>query len=149
MAEVEPFKSTFYVLPWTRQWFFFAWWAVLLGASFVWWRPFCRYLCPLGAALALPSSFRISGPHRRAFCSSCTICTRGCEPRAIDKDGAIDSRDCLSCMECEANYRDQQVCPPLIGIERLLQKGEPDEERLAKLRQDATTVRRPRPRDAT
>jgi NosR/NirI family nitrous oxide reductase transcriptional regulator len=148
LAEVEPFKSTFYVMPWTRQWFFFAWWAVLLAVSFVWWRPFCRYLCPLGAALALPSSFRISGPHRRAFCSSCTICTRGCEPRAIDKDGVIDSRDCLSCMECEANYRDQEVCPPLIGIERLLQKGEPDEKRLEKLRQDAKTVRRPKPRDA-
>jgi len=106
-------------------------------------RPFCRYLCPLGAALALPGSFRISGPYRRKFCEKCTICTRGCEPRAIRENGTIDPRECLSCMECEANFRDEEVCPPLIGIERLVRKragGElpaRDEQKLDELRRDA------------
>jgi NosR/NirI family transcriptional regulator, nitrous oxide reductase regulator len=124
-AEVEPFKSTFLVAPWTRAWGFAGWWLLLLGLSLVIYRPFCRYLCPLGAALAVPGSARISGPYRRDFCSKCTICTRGCEPRAIRKDGTIDPRECLSCMECEANWRDDQVCPPLVKLRR-------DRERAAK-----------------
>ncbi len=39
--------------------------------------------------------------------------------RAIRRDGTIDPRECLSCMECEANYRDEEVCPPLMGARRL------------------------------
>jgi NosR/NirI family nitrous oxide reductase transcriptional regulator len=142
LAEIEPFKSTFFVHAWTRPVAYFVWWLLLLGVSLFWYRPFCRYLCPLGAALALPASLRASGPHRRRFCEHCKICTRGCEPRAIRDDGTIDPRECLSCMECEANYRDEAVCPPLVGIERLTRKAhgklsEHDEERLAQLRGDA------------
>ena len=121
-AEIEPFKSTFFVAPWTRHVGLLGWWLLLFGAAFVWYRPFCRYLCPLGAALALPSSFRLSGPHRRDFCSSCKICTRGCEPKAIRPDGTIDSRECLNCWECEANWRSDEVCPPLIQIRRQAEK---------------------------
>ncbi len=117
-AEIEPFKSTFYVAFWTREWSFAGWWLLLAGLSLVQWRPFCRYLCPLGAGLAIPSSLRLSGPYRRDFCSKCRICTRGCEPRAIRPDGTIDPRECLSCMECEANWRDDQVCPPLVKARR-------------------------------
>ncbi len=119
MAEIEPFKSTFFVLPWKRHILLFAWWLLLFGASLFWYRPFCRYLCPLGAALALPSSIRLSGPYRRDFCSKgCQICPKGCEPRAIRKDGSIDPRECLNCWECEANYNDDEVCPPLVQIRR-------------------------------
>ncbi len=119
MAEVEPFKSTFLVPIWTRPLGFVAWWGLLLAAAFLMYRPFCRYLCPMGAGLSLLSSFRPAGPRRRAFCSSCKICTRGCEPRAFRKDGSIDQRECLSCMECEATYYDKERCPPLIGLSKL------------------------------
>lgn len=137
LAEVEPFKSTFYVPAWTRHWGFFAWWAGLLLLSLVMYRPFCRYVCPLGAGLAVLNTFRFAGPKRRSFCSSCKICTRGCEPRAIRADGTIDSQDCLSCMECEANYRDEEVCPPLVGIRRLENKPAKtprEQEQLVRLR---------------
>ncbi len=119
LAEVEPFKSTFFVAPWTRHWGLFGWWLLLAGASLVMYRPFCRYVCPLGAALAVGSSFRTLGPRRRQFCGKCRICPRGCEPLAIGPDGRIDPRECLSCMECEANYADADVCPPLIALARL------------------------------
>ena len=137
LAEVEPFKSTFLVPAWTRHWGFLAWWLVLLGVSFVSYRPFCRYVCPLGGGLALLSSFRPSGPRRRVFCSTCKICARGCEPRAFRADGSIDPRECLSCMDCEATYRDAERCPPLIGIARL--EGQSaltprDEDKLVRLR---------------
>jgi NosR/NirI family nitrous oxide reductase transcriptional regulator len=124
MAEVEPFKSTFLVPAWNRSAPFLAWWVVLLAMSVVMYRPFCRYLCPLGGGLALLGSFRPSGPRRRNFCTSCKICTRGCEPRAIRPDGSIDSRECLSCMDCEATYRNATACPPLIAIQRLETKPE-------------------------
>jgi len=121
-AEIEPFKSTFFVSFWTRQWYYAGWWVLLFVLSFLTWRPFCQYLCPLGAGLAIPGSLRASGPHRREFCTKCKICTRGCEPRAIRADGSIDPRDCLSCMECEANWRDDKVCPPLVKLRRDLEK---------------------------
>lgn len=143
LAEIEPFKSTFLVPAWTRSWPFMAWWVFLLGISFVSYRPFCRYLCPLGGGLALLGSFRPSGPRRRVFCSSCKICTRGCEPRAFRPDGTIDARECLSCMDCEATYRNEEVCPPLVGIARLegLEVLTPrDQEKLVKLRIEVRDV---------
>lgn len=136
LAEVEPFKSTFLVPIHTRHWGFILYWVVLLGLSLFTFRPFCRYLCPLGAGLALLSSFRPSGPKRRQFCSSCRICAKGCEPKAIREDGTINPRECLSCMECEATYRNDERCPPLIGIARLTRKTSLDEtakKKLAKL----------------
>ncbi|NOY92495.1 MAG: 4Fe-4S binding protein [Deltaproteobacteria bacterium] len=143
LAEIEPFKSTFLVPFWTRQWYLAGWWILLFVWSIFTFRPFCRYICPLGAGLAIFNSFRFSGPRRRNFCESCTICTRNCEPKAIRPDGTIDPRECLSCMDCEASYRNEQQCPPLIGIERLLTKqataklSTHDEERLLQLRDDA------------
>ena len=122
LAEIEPFKSTFFVLPWTRHVLLFGWWILLLVYALFTYRPFCRYLCPLGAALAIPGSLRFSGPRRRNFCADCKICTRTCEPRAIRPNGTIDPRECLSCMECEANYRNETVCPPLVGLLRLKEK---------------------------
>ena len=143
MAEVEPFKSTFLVPIWTRHWGFVAWWLALLALSFVMYRPFCRYLCPMGGEIALLSSFRPSGPKRRAFCSSCTICARGCEPRAFRKDGSIDPRECLSCMECEATYHDERRCPPLIGLTMLENRTDlspREQKKIGKLRIDVADV---------
>ncbi|MBW2384814.1 MAG: 4Fe-4S binding protein [Deltaproteobacteria bacterium] len=137
MAEVEPFKSTFLVPIWTRSWGFVVWWSVLFLLSFLMYRPFCRYICPMGGGLALFSSFRPSGPKRRAFCSSCQICTRACEPRAFRPDGSIDPRECLSCMECEATYRDDQKCPPVIGLAMLEDRDDltpRDHQKVIKLR---------------
>lgn len=118
MAEIEPFKSTFFVPLLSRHPALIAWWFTLAVWSVFTYRPFCRYICPLGAGLAIPASVRISGPYRRDFCSKCKICTRTCEPKAIRPDGTIDPRECLSCMECEANWRDDQVCPPLVKARR-------------------------------
>lgn len=135
VAEIEPFKTTFFLVPWERDFLFFVWWLLLLVLSVFTFRPFCRYICPLGAFLALPSSFRLRAPRRRNFCSSCNICARKCEPQAIDTKGVIDPRDCLSCMECEANFLDPEVCPPLIGLARL-KPGEENEDRRKRLERD-------------
>jgi NosR/NirI family transcriptional regulator, nitrous oxide reductase regulator len=117
-AEIEPFKSTFFVLPWTRGAGLFLWWIILILSSVFLFRPFCQYLCPMGAALSIPSSLRMIGPRRRQFCVKCKICTRTCEYRAIDNSGRINKRSCFSCMECEANFRSDTVCPILIMRKR-------------------------------
>jgi NosR/NirI family nitrous oxide reductase transcriptional regulator len=143
MAEVEPFKSTFLVPIWTREWGFVAWWLVLLGLSYTMYRPFCRYVCPMGGGIALLSSFRPLGPKRRAFCSSCKICTRSCEPKAFRPDGTIDPRECMSCMECEATYHDDQRCPPLVGLAMLESRTDltaRDQHKISKLRTDAASL---------
>ena len=127
LAEIEPFKSTFFIAPWTRPLGLFLYWLLLVGAALFYWRPFCRYLCPLGAALALPSTLRIFSPYRRDFCAKgCKICSRDCEPRAIRMDGSIDPRECLNCWKCEAIYHDDQRCPPLVRIRRAAEKARGD-----------------------
>lgn len=113
LAEVEPFKTTFLVGMFNRSWPYTLFVAVLLGLSIFTERPFCKYLCPLGAALAMPSTFRWFGLKRKEECNTCKACAKGCGSLAIDKDGRIDQRECLLCMDCMVLYYDDHGCPPL------------------------------------
>jgi NosR/NirI family nitrous oxide reductase transcriptional regulator len=113
MAEVEPFKTTFLVGVWNRSWPYVLFWSVLLGLSMITERPFCKYLCPLGAGLAIPSTFRFFGLKRKKECTSCTACAVGCGSLAINKQGEIDQRECMLCLDCMVMYYDPHACPPL------------------------------------
>lgn len=122
-AEIEPFKTTFLVGPLNRTWPFMLYFFVLLALSLVTYRVFCKYICPLGAGLAAPSTFRLFGIKRRDFCTKCHICARSCTSQAIDESGKIDRRECLYCLECEENFYDNEKCPPLIKEKKERQKG--------------------------
>lgn len=113
MAEVEPFKTTFLVGVWNRSWPFIAFWLALFGLSMFTERPFCKYLCPLGAGLAIPSQFRGIALKRKSECTSCHACAAGCGSLAIDDKGKIDQRECLLCLDCMVMYYDDHACPPL------------------------------------
>jgi NosR/NirI family nitrous oxide reductase transcriptional regulator len=113
LAEVEPFKTTFLVGVWNRSWPYVLFWGVLLGWSMLSERPFCKYLCPLGAGLAIPSTFRNFRLKRKAECDTCHACQKACGSQAIDDQGRIDSRECLLCLECQVLYYDDHACPPL------------------------------------
>ena len=113
MAEVEPFKTTFLVGVWNRSWPFVLFWSVLFAAALFTERPFCKYLCPLGAALAVPSTFRFFGLKRKQECTTCKACAKGCGSLAIDNEGRIDQRECLLCLDCMVMYYDDHACPPL------------------------------------
>ena len=113
LAEVEPFKTTFLVGLFNRSWPYTLFAAGLLGLSIFTERPFCKYLCPLGAALAMPSTFRWFGLKRKQACDSCAACARGCGSNAIDADGRIDHRECMLCLDCMVLYTDMHACPPL------------------------------------
>lgn len=113
MAEVEPFKTTFLVGVLNRSWPFVLFWVILLGASMFTERPFCKYLCPLGAGLAIPSHFRWLRLKRKTECQTCKACAVGCGSLAIDRQGRIDQRECLLCLDCMILYYDTHSCPPL------------------------------------
>lgn len=115
MAEVEPFKTTYLVGVLNRTWPYMLFWFVLIGLSVFMERPFCKYLCPLGAGLALPTTFRFFGLKRKKECgSSCQACAVGCGSLAIDETGRIDQRECLLCLDCMILYYDTHACPPLV-----------------------------------
>jgi len=113
MAEVEPFKTTFLVGVLNRSWPYVLFWGALFGLAFFTERPFCKYLCPLGAGLAIPSTFRFFGLKRKSECQSCAACAVGCGSIAIDKKGEIDHRECMLCLDCMVMYYDTHACPPL------------------------------------
>ena len=113
LAEVEPFKTTFLVGITHRSWPYGLFVALILGISLFIERPYCKYICPLGAALAMPSTFRWFGLKRKQDCNSCKACAVGCGSLAIDKAGRIDHRECLHCLDCMVLYTDVKGCPPL------------------------------------
>jgi NosR/NirI family nitrous oxide reductase transcriptional regulator len=112
LAEVEPFKTTFLVGVSTAPGPTACSWRPA-GLSIFIERPYCKYLCPLGAALAMPSTFRWFGLKRKHDCNSCKACAVGCGSLAIDADGRIDHRECLHCLDCMVLYTDTKGCPPL------------------------------------
>jgi hypothetical protein len=114
LAEIEPFK-TVVILKFMRPWPFGLYALVLLGVGLFVERYFCRYLCPLGAALAIPARLRMfEWLGRRKECGrECQICARTCTVQAIHPLGNINPNECIYCLQCQANYFDPAVCPPL------------------------------------
>jgi polyferredoxin len=75
--------------------------AFLFFLSFFIFRPFCLFLCPLGAifsGLAHVSIWRIK--RNKKICSDCGICYQKCPVGAIDKNFKIDQKTCLRCQQC-------------------------------------------------
>jgi len=115
LAEVEPFKTAF-VLRFMRDWPFVLYALVLLTGSLFLRKLFCRYLCPLGAALTFPSRFRIFDWLRRhRECGHpCQTCAVECEVGAIKRNGEIIATECHHCLDCQVTYWNDQRCPPLV-----------------------------------
>ncbi|WP_028866002.1 transcriptional regulator NosR [Psychromonas aquimarina] len=113
-AEVEPFKTTF-LLKFDREWPFVAWALLLLTVNLFNRKSFCRYLCPLGAALSVSNSVRLfDWLKRRPECGSpCKTCAKECEIQAIHPDGVINMRECHYCLDCQITYYNEDKCPPL------------------------------------
>lgn len=114
-AEVEPFKTAI-VMRFISQWPFVLYVLALLGAGLFIERAFCRYLCPLGAALAIPARIRMfEWLKRRWHCGrQCNICATKCPVQAIHPNGSINPNECIYCLNCQTIYYDDSVCPPLI-----------------------------------
>lgn len=122
MAEVEPFKTTFLVGVWNRTWPFVLFWVALFVAALFMERPFCKYVCPLGAGLGIPSRFRFFSLKRKKECTTCKACAKGCSQLAIDDQGRIDGSECLLCQDCMIMYYDKHACPPLAAERKRREK---------------------------
>ncbi len=118
-AEVEPFKTTF-LLKFDREWPFILYAVALLVINVFKRKFFCRYLCPLGAALSIPNSIRLfSWLRRRPECGQpCKTCAKECEIQAIDPQGNINMRECHYCLDCQITYFNEEKCPPLKKLAR-------------------------------
>ena len=113
-AEVEPFKTAI-VMHFNRDGVFLAYALALLVIAVFNRKFFCKYLCPLGAALAIPAPLRIfDWLRRRKECGRpCQICARQCEVQAIRPTGEINPNECHYCLDCQVTYWDDHQCPPL------------------------------------
>jgi NosR/NirI family nitrous oxide reductase transcriptional regulator len=116
-AEVEPFKTAI-ILKFWRDWPFVLYALALLGVGLFIERFFCRYLCPLGAALAIPGRIRTFEWLRRwKECGSpCQRCAVECPVQSIHPEGHINVNECIYCMHCQQLYHDDQRCPHMIQV---------------------------------
>lgn len=116
-AEVEPFKTVI-SLRMDRAWPYVAYALVLLAAGLFVERAFCRFLCPLGAVMAIGGRLRLrryAPLKRRAECGSpCQLCARRCPIQAIEPRGTINMDECFYCLDCQVIHNDATECPPLV-----------------------------------
>jgi polyferredoxin len=78
---------------------------------------YCRFLCPVGAALGLLSSLTVFRIKRWKECNTCRICEKTCEWGAI-RGPKIVLTECVRCDDCERLYMDTKKCPHWIIIRK-------------------------------
>lgn len=86
----------------STPWAFVVLFGAVIGASLFIERFWCRYLCPLGAALGILQKLSLTKVRRnRETCISCTKCDRSCpmglHPMALE---AVRDADCIACGRC-------------------------------------------------
>ena len=102
------------------QWKLIVLFVMLLASVFIS-RPFCKYICPLGAIYSLFNRFSLFTMELdKNACISCGKCAKKC-PMDIDPVKDINKAECIKCGECKS------VCPkncielktPVSGISKL------------------------------
>jgi 4Fe-4S binding domain/FMN-binding domain len=103
----EPFGTVFFL---SRSILLWAIAGSLLVASVVVPRFYCRYACPLGAALAVGSTISLRRIPRIEQCDYCKVCEHRCPTGAIDGP-ALDFKECVRCNDCEIQLIERRgVC---------------------------------------
>jgi len=130
-AEVEPFKTAI-VLHFQRSGVYLVYALGLLAIAVFNRKFYCKYVCPLGAALAIPAPLRIfDWLRRRKECGRpCQICEKQCEVQAIRPTGEINPNECHYCLDCQVTYWDNVRCPPLAEKRRRREKSRQALERV-------------------
>ncbi|MGA0587651.1 4Fe-4S binding protein [Dyella sp. KRB-257] len=114
-AEVEPFKTAIN-LHFARSWGFVLYAVALIAVSAFNNKFYCRYVCPLGAGLAVSGRFHLfEWLRRRRECGRpCQICAVECEVKAINSIGQINFNECHYCLDCQVTHANDHKCPPLV-----------------------------------
>ncbi|MEI4486658.1 4Fe-4S binding protein [Frigidibacter sp. MR17.14] len=115
VAEIEPFKTAVTTL-FRREWYYVAYAVFWLALSAVTFKGFCRYLCPLGAVMALGDLLRLRRwiPRRVECGTPCQLCRVRCRYGAIGRSGKIDYAECFACLDCVTIHDDPKACVPLV-----------------------------------
>lgn len=119
IVEIEPFKTSI-TMYFQRDWPYLLWAIGCIGIGVLVHRGYCRYVCPLGAALAIAGRLRVWGwIPRRAECGSpCQTCRHRCEYQAIEPAGKVQYDECFQCLDCVEIHEDAAVCLPLVREQR-------------------------------
>jgi NosR/NirI family transcriptional regulator, nitrous oxide reductase regulator len=117
VIEVEPFKTAI-SLYFIRTWPYVFWAIACLALSVFVFRGYCRYICPLGAALAVFGKVRFfNWIPRKAECGTpCQTCRHSCNYQAIAPVGKVDYTECFQCLDCVQIEQDVKSCLPLIRL---------------------------------
>lgn len=115
LSEIEPFKTSI-TLYFVRSLPFVLYALGLIVLNLFVYKGFCRYLCPLGASLAVAGRLRLlDWIPRRAECGSpCQLCKVRCRYGAIAPSGRIDYPECFQCMDCVTIIHDPTQCVPQV-----------------------------------
>ena len=119
-SEIEPFKTAI-SMKFNREWYYVIYAVLLLAVGLFIERFFCRFICPLGAFMAIGGKLRIfnSFLKRRSECGSpCKLCSNECPIDAIEKNGKINMNECFYCLDCQSLYYNDHKCPPLVIIRK-------------------------------
>ena len=89
---------------------------LIMAGSMLIERFFCRYLCPLGAALAIPARLRMFDwlKRYRECGNPCQTCANQCPVQAIHPTGEINPNECVNCLHCQVLYQSKTICPVVI-----------------------------------
>lgn len=119
LNEIEPFKTAITV-GFDRSWPFVAYALAMLAASAFYYKFFCRFICPLGAAMSLGGRLRrFDWLPRRAECGKpCQSCKAKCAYDAIEPSGEIRYDACFQCLDCVGIYHDAKRCAPVLLYEK-------------------------------
>ena len=93
----EPFGTVFFLSTSVLMWSIAG---AFLLASVVIPRFYCRYACPLGAALGIASLVSIFRIPRVEQCDVCKVCEQSCPTGAI-RGPDVDFKECVRCNVCE------------------------------------------------
>lgn len=78
---------------------------ITIGLSIVFYRPFCKFICPLGAFYALFNKVSFYQYHfDKNTCISCNKCAKIC-PMDVDIRQDTGHRECIRCARCK------EICP--------------------------------------
>ncbi len=105
-ADVDPYRTLFSLEWWfsfnpAEQWPAYVVAGVVLVASLLIERVWCRYLCPLGGAISLLGNLSLLRIRRsQDTCKSCSLCERPCPVKINVATAKTISSNCIGCLAC-------------------------------------------------